>query len=539
MFWQAGFVCLLSIRCGLALQVPFETDSSKLFDVFAGTQNSDLARWRLDEPPDANATDRFIFETVASLLQHWPNTRYRNGHSIVPGTIPYGTLLYHGTLEKELPKVPEWTSTDPEHSIIFCRGASDTGCWHFTLTTTRPLKVLYFDGSSAAKTEYGTMDTQDLVAWGEMKPEWMYDERRRIDALCKWGEGHALDGFVRMEPDFEVMLCNFSSGVEISSSLNLANPRLPADSPPGVPHGDDIMLRAFELIHAGSWHNRYPGESRISLDLSHLVSFYDVDLVPSLVPVRAGLERWDHRVSGISDTDIRRVTARLAEVLRRPQPDASGVDWSTLIRVVVKRYAPRLELMRHLLDILDPDQTTILDRAKKVQIQLRVMLTPYIIHTIAPLNSSASNPWASSAFRECATAHTSSIASRMEKLSSSERVLLQAVQGTTREICRVTTNMWALGVRSGLDPYLPSSSSSPASLPALVDTWRESLSDLMTWLDWSVWVKCSPACGPEEMCYLPTWPIGFPNGPFPYPGREDEWKRPQPKCIRSVEPYGF
>ena len=35
--------------------------------------------WRLDEPPDPNATDHLVFETVHSLLQLWPNTRMRNG----------------------------------------------------------------------------------------------------------------------------------------------------------------------------------------------------------------------------------------------------------------------------------------------------------------------------------------------------------------------------------------------------------------------------------------------------------------------------
>lgn len=73
------------------------------------------------------------------------------------------------------------------------------------------------------------------------------------------------------------------------------------------------------------------------------------------------------------------------------------------------------------------------------------------------------------------------------------------------------------------------------------------------------------------MCYLPTWPIGFPEQDKIFHGRADqhadsdgphsqtltntenpaaktfgilppvtdEWVRPQPKCIRRVAPYGF
>jgi hypothetical protein len=35
--------------------------------------------WSLGTLPNPNATDHLVFETVHSLLQHWPNTRMRNG----------------------------------------------------------------------------------------------------------------------------------------------------------------------------------------------------------------------------------------------------------------------------------------------------------------------------------------------------------------------------------------------------------------------------------------------------------------------------
>lgn len=116
---------------------------------------------------------------------------------MVPGVIPKGTLLYHGAANDTIPTVPEWTATDPEHSILFCRGSPDTGCWHLTLAATRPLKVLYFDGTSAANTLNGTLDTQDIVAWGELRPDLQFNEDQRIEDLCKWGAQYAVDGYVR------------------------------------------------------------------------------------------------------------------------------------------------------------------------------------------------------------------------------------------------------------------------------------------------------------------------------------------------------
>ena len=65
------------------------------------------------------------------------------------------------------------------------------------MVTTRPLKLLYFDGSSAAKMEGGPLDSQDLLAWREIRPDKFFDERERLDKLCEWGSRYELDGFVR------------------------------------------------------------------------------------------------------------------------------------------------------------------------------------------------------------------------------------------------------------------------------------------------------------------------------------------------------
>ena len=115
--------------------------------------------------------------------------------------MPIGTLLYHGTYKQEVPTEPEWTAMDPELSFLFCRSdptnSSASGYWHLTLVATRPLKVLYFDGSSAAKMQSGSLDSQDIVIWGEVRPDRTLDERKRINELCDWGREFELDGFMR------------------------------------------------------------------------------------------------------------------------------------------------------------------------------------------------------------------------------------------------------------------------------------------------------------------------------------------------------
>jgi hypothetical protein len=78
---------------------------------------------------------------------------------------------------------------------MFCFGA----CYVISVQTKRDLRLLYFDGSSAAKMKDGPMDSQDIIAWRQLQPDKYFSERERIRALCDWGRPYGLDGFVRME----------------------------------------------------------------------------------------------------------------------------------------------------------------------------------------------------------------------------------------------------------------------------------------------------------------------------------------------------
>lgn len=254
----------------------------------------------------------------------------------------------------------------------------------------------------------------------------------------------------------------------------------------------------FESMNAGFWHNYFPGETRVQLDLAGLVSFYDTQLAPSLVDIRAGQERWDHRVQNVSSENLSAIKSRVETVLSRPTGLSSGIDWRTLVQVIVDRYAQRLELTRHLLNSSTTNPDEIINTAIKVQIQLRIMLTPYLLFMATPTNSSdkADPQWANPIFQLCATTHTSSLISESDPMTDSEILLLQAVQGTTREICRVITKMWAAGVYVGLDPSLNTKESPDINeVKNLWNAWEEDLDRLMAWLDWSLWVRCDPGCG--------------------------------------------
>ena len=115
----------------------------------------------------------------------------------MPATIPTGTILYHGRGDDRVPDAPDWVTLDVDHASLF----GTMPCYMISLQAKRDLRLLYFDGSSAAKMKGGPMDSQDIVAWGKLQPDKFISEQERIRALCDWGRPFGLDGFVRMEFD--------------------------------------------------------------------------------------------------------------------------------------------------------------------------------------------------------------------------------------------------------------------------------------------------------------------------------------------------
>ncbi|KAG8814283.1 hypothetical protein FRC18_002031 [Serendipita sp. 400] len=520
-------------------------------------------------PSVRNETDNLIFASVSSLLQQWPNTLRRNGHTIVRGTIPVGTILYHARGDRHVPDVPEWTGTNVEHSYALC----PSDCWMITLAVEEELNIVYFDGSSAAKSILGHLDTQDMLVWGKIRPEKCLNDEERLDFLCEWGAKYGLDAFVRMEPGFEVMICDFRRKMKTVSILNIMgstrSPRkddlgqstdlalvhrqrqitkgIPKESlenqtetethisgsppalfpslhpclpfPPGhpppppprqplPPHWQgplrDRQSVHIELLLAAAWNNHNPGEIRVKLDYSRLVTFYDPTFT-SLVKARKGLDRNHHRLLSLSPVDYHTALARLDEDLSRPTTESSGIDWRSVLRTVTDRYGDRIWLLKDSLDRREQKEANSTEVASHVRLQVFVMLMQYLIHGAVPPDDDPSSggrdrEWLEPITTHCASALTAGI--NPSKLTRSERLIKQSIDGVLHRICSTLTGVWA-------DTF------SVLNLPdekvgKLLKGWSRSVNELVDWLDWPMWHTCRPACPEQMFCYIPTWPFGVP-----------------------------
>jgi len=155
-----------------------------------------------------------------------------------------------------------------------------------------------------------------------------------------------------------------------------------------------------------------------------------------------------HRLEGISAADAARVHAELQSVITRKQGSSgSGVDWGSIARVVVERYADRLEYLRFLLS----PNATFADAAAQAfaaRAQLLIMLGPYMTTVDVPQRppavsapASANASWLAPVVRRCAKTQTSRIPLGM--LTPQEVRIHAAVESTLREICRRLALSWA------------------------------------------------------------------------------------------------
>lgn len=337
------------------------------------------------------------------------------------------------------------------------------------------------------------------------------------------------------------MLCNFTSGVEPVSFVNLATTldHFPRDSASTRNHFDPTRsfdsTIFFASLESGSRHDRFPGDTRIQLDLAHLISFYDETMFPSLVSLRQGKERWYHRLADMSKDDIAVLRKEvknlggkleLESTLEGHSSAKSGIDWAALIQVIKDRYTERLDVLRYLLTKRGPDEPSE-ETVRDVTTHVGRMLMPFIpFNTTVPssegvkLNPGDGHDWSYPVYKHCATLHTAYL-SRLT-LTRSEKLILKAVEDVNNEICRVVVRIWSEGkVHHGEMSGEKPSATGTLDAVELVHDWRESVHDLMAWLDWSEWVKCNPECGFEVGClfFVNSSIIDTPS-PSPYECRK-------------------
>jgi hypothetical protein len=333
-----------------------------------------------------------------------------------------------------------------------------------TYRTTKELRLLYVDGQSAAKSDKGTLDVQDLILRNPTSDHRSPDDNpgrgpggppgdsQRALELCnsvgnEWE--NKIDGILRMEAGFEIILCSFEDNLDV---VSIKQQKVRNSNGPGSRDSGD-QLSYYQVVAA-----RFDGIGghRVSLDFDSMISVFTYENATSFDAT--GLPRVlnDSSTLAIVREDVR------AMLTRSPPPTLSeGIDWQATTDLIVARYAPRIALLAsEKMSSLAAFQAT-LDRA----------LRPFVDY---------SNRNTSSEIARCAEQFLSPAA------IASDMTAAIAVKTTSTRVCQ------------GL------------SDAAAAETLEEGLllvRELKSWLGWTVWKRCT-GCLVDEVCMIPIWPWG-------------------------------
>ncbi|OJJ48712.1 hypothetical protein ASPZODRAFT_62150 [Penicilliopsis zonata CBS 506.65] len=472
--------CLLSLLAASAAGSPLASSPSS-----TSAQNDKL---------DRNANH--IFNAIHSSMRQWGSSLHHNGMSFFLAHLPAGTHFYHGTSHSQPVTGTEWLAFEPEHAMVFAsRGfggppknkpgppggqepmqvveeeeeeeeeTENKGYLH-TYAAAKDLRLLYIDGMSAAKTGLGTLDSQDhLLLNDELgrgnnggRGGMGGGERERAVEMCRMAREDwvgRIDGILRMEAGFEIILCDFGRDLETVSISQVKRRERGSGGGPGGSGNFNSWMKAIA--------DRYDsiGGHRVSLDFDHFVTAYSYPL--DLFPDKSfPLPRLEH----IPAAELDRVRADLDAMILTRSPSADNFDWQAVTDMIVKRYALELRFLA------SGNLTTL----ESLQGEVERVLSPFI---------DQSDSYENEFRRDTVTADRCArqfISSRAPQ----ESYAAQAVYRVAHAVCATLVAV-----------------SREESYPAALGT----LHRLIDWLAWSTWKQCN-GCADNEICVVPIWPEG-------------------------------
>jgi len=405
-------------------------------------------------------------------------------------------------------------------------GSVGTAVLH-TMITKKTLRVIYFDGQSASLTTTGSLDSQMAILGLHVpiKPAYnhVYNETLRADQLCDLVKELGIDGIVRMNAGFEVLLCDYSaSGVQEIITTNITvpgnqerenDPSLPRDPHRAPPLGYGNL---FAAQNSWEWvRSCVKGdiEKRVKLDLCGMVTFYDPRLRSLSSSHHGGLFgytyqngwglRRGHRLLNISKADARAVRAWLKCTTARinasspERPPCSEIDWQALTEVIIHHHYSRAKEIHTTLQ----RKTNSLGNSSAILIKVHE-LSHAVLYPYFQYPSIANLPLRhvmNQTITQCATVYTEHI--DPDTLGDFELLIKESIHRVMIRLCTIewklfewsatrTTNLLnATIVPGGIQP-----SESNADLAKEIELFRMEIDSTIRWLGWEKWHDCEEKC---------------------------------------------
>ncbi|KAL4943926.1 hypothetical protein BDV06DRAFT_234163 [Aspergillus oleicola] len=450
-----------------------------------------------------------IFNAVHDSMRQFGSSLHHNGMSFFLASVTEGIQLYHGNASPDYLKEIGWMAFEPEHAMVFARPprrqekeekgeiqgndnqqeplSSDSesapsevshgnasGYLH-TYTTTKPLRLLYVDGTSAGKSQIGTLDSQDRILFNETINGGVSMEDERARSVCRIAENEwegRLDGVIRMAAGFEIILCK--------PEVNLAPVRLKQKDDNQKPRG-----KPASLLRATTSRFNDIGGDRVVVNYNNFVTAYSYDL--DVFSNENGTEKGP-RLQHIPSSDLDPIRQDLNTLVLEHDVSDNEPNWQAVADLIVAKYAP---VLRGLI----PHKHNGKPDSKRHQLEDRGSSKLRIAEVLAPFAS----PSTDESLTLCATQFLSA-----PDANGNSTLAHRAIYTISQTICSTLLNLKDETDREVI---------------------HTSVSELMKYLDWTTWKECR-GCKDDEFCAVPIWPNGS-ESDFEHPRCErfeDGWE---------------
>lgn len=429
-----------------------------------------------------NGTEWLAFEPEHALNFAWAGPRRPRG----PGGPPYGPPdgppgAFPGGLPGDGGPPPFDMPPPPSQDFFAEDGNSheeDKHGYLHTYTAAKDLRLLYIDGLSAGKTDMGTLDSGDRIFLrdsltsspsysltdedpGEGKrsggpPGEMQRALRGCQIAQKeWND--RIDGILRAEAGFEIILCDFERDLELRR-ISAVLREDPIDTPG---RGGGFGANSYFYRSIASRFDGIGGD-RVRVNYDNFVTAYTYEELDLFAQSdgQTGMPRLNH----FESEDLEPIRADLTKLVMEHDAVATAkgsFDWQGVADMIVLKYS-------NLLAYLASEEV---DSLQGLQSNVTSIFLAFIDDRERDADMESAR---------CAgqfipsSANSSSLAGRV-------------VYDVSYTICST--------LRSVLDDA--DFASAKARVVGLVE-----------YLAWTTWKECKTKCGYNEVCYIPIWPFG-------------------------------
>lgn len=282
-----------------------------------------------------------------------------------------------------------------------------------------------------------------------------------------------IDGVLRLEGGFEIILCAFEKHLE----------RVDVISVPSAGEGrrGRGVMGGWEYVKAITSRYHGIGGGRVRVDYEEFVSVF-AEGVDGLWENDVQSDVRMPRLTNVATSDLERVRDRVTSlVLSKDWTQERGTNWQAVADVVVARYS----------DPLHHITTHKAFQGDKVELAgyLQGLLRPFI----DGIERNATRET-----ERCVGQLLLPLPSLNIPPASLTPLAHRALHTVTTRIC--DTLLTSLSIATSPTPH--SSFSTVYAEHAV-----EIVAELVEWLNWTSWKECG-ACGDEEVCFVPIWPMG-------------------------------